>query len=120
MLTLVLIGVLAGAVTAVSPCVLPVLPAVFFGAGGITTVGKGSPVESPAGGGTVGTVAVARRGGAVRIVAGLVLSFAVLTLAGSLVVTALHLPAGVLRWAGLIVLFLAGLGLVVPAVQRVL
>ena len=34
--------------------------------------------------------------------------------------TALHLPAGVLRWAGLIVLFLAGLGLVVPAVQRVL
>ena len=43
-----------------------------------------------------------------------------LTLTGSLVVTALHLPAGVLRWAGLIVLFLAGLGLVVPAVQRVL
>ena len=120
MLTLVLIGVLAGAVTAVSPCVLPVLPAVFFGAGGITTVGKGSPVESPAGGGTVGTVAVARRGGAVRIVAGLVLSFAVLTLTGSLLVTALHLPAGVLRWAGLIVLFLAGLGLVVPAVERVL
>ena len=48
------------------------------------------------------------------------LSFAVLTLAGSLLVTALHLPAGGLRWAGLIVLFLAGLGLVVPAVQRVL
>jgi cytochrome c biogenesis protein CcdA/thiol-disulfide isomerase/thioredoxin len=119
-LTLLLIGVLAGAVTAVSPCVLPVLPAVFFGAGSITTNGQGSPAKSPAGEGTVGTVAVARRGGAVRIVAGLVLSFAVLTLTGSLLVTALHLPAGVLRWAGLIVLFLAGLGLVVPAVQRVL
>jgi len=118
-LTLVLIGVLAGAVTAVSPCVLPVLPVIFFGAGSITTAGTGS-LAGPAGEGTVDTVVVVRRGGAVRIVAGLVLSFAVLTLAGSLVVTALHLPAGVLRWAGLIVLFLAGLGLVAPAVQRVL
>ena len=115
-----LIGVLAGAVTAVSPCVLPVLPVVFFGAGTLTAVGVGSPVQRSAGGGTVGTVGGVRRGGAVRIVAGLVSSFAVLTLAGSLVVTALHLPAGLLRWAGLVVLFLAGLGLVVPAVQRVL
>ena len=120
MLTLVLIGVLAGAVTAVSPCVLPVLPVVFFGAGGLRTPGPESRNDDPGRGGTVGTVQAARQDGAVRIVAGLALSFAILTLAGSLVVTALHLPAGVLRWAGLIVLFLAGLGLVVPAVQRVL
>ena len=100
MLTLLLIGVLAGAVTAVSPCVLPVLPVVFFGAGTLTATGVGSPVQRSAGGGTLGTVGVVRRGGAVRIVAGLVLSFAVLTLTGSLVVTALHLPAWVLRWAG--------------------
>ena len=120
MLTLVLIGGLAGAVTAVSPCVLPVLPAVFFGAGSITTAGAGPPVDDQAGQTTGGTGAIVRRGGAVRIVVGLVLSFAVLTLTGSLLVTALNLPAGVLRWAGLIVLFLAGLGLVVPAVQRIL
>ncbi len=119
-LTLVLIGLLAGAVTAVSPCVLPVLPVVFFGAGSILRNDPGSPgLDRPAQPAR-GAVAVVRRGGAVRIVGGLVLSFAVLTLAGSLLVTALHLPAGVLRWAGLIVLFLAGLGLVVPAVQRVL
>ena len=115
-----LIGVLAGAVTAVSPCVLPVLPVVFFGAGSLRIPGPGSLGDDPERGGPVATVQCARRDGAVRIVAGLVVSFAVLTLAGSLVVTALHLPAGVLRWAGLIVLFLAGLGLVVPAVQRVL
>ncbi len=120
MLTLVLIGVLAGALTAVSPCVLSVLPVVFFGAGSLRTPDSGKLGDDPVREGTVGTVQAARQDGAVRIVAGLVLSFAVLTLAGSLVVTTLHLPAGVLRWAGLIVLFLAGLGLVVPAVQRVL
>ena len=117
MLTLVLVGVLAGAVTAVSPCVLPVLPAVFFGAG--STVAETSPREIHTGGRTVGAVAV-RRDGAIRVVTGLVLSFAVLTLTGSLLVAALHVPPGILRWAGLIVLFVVGLGLVVPAVQRVL
>lgn len=108
MLTLVVIGLLAGAVTAVSPCVLPVLPVVFFAAGSTATTGTESSVD------------VARRGGAIRVVAGLVLSFAVLILAGSLAVTAMRLPADVLRWSGLVVLFLAGLGLAVPAVQRVL
>ena len=120
MLTLVLIGVLAGAVTAVSPCVLPVLPAVFFGAGGSTPAGPGASTNVATGPATVAAGAVARRDGAVRIVLGVVLGFAVLTLTGSMVVNALHLPAGVLRVAGLIVLFLAGLGLAVPAVQRVL
>ena len=115
-MTLALIGVLAGAVTAVSPCVLPVLPVVFFGAGSTSPGGDGNPAGPDGEGGIV----VARRGGAIRIVAGLVISFAVLTLTGSLVVTALHLPPGVLRWAGLIVLFLAGLGLVLPAAQRAL
>lgn len=120
MLTLVQIGVLAGAVTAVSPCVLPVLPVVFFGAGRLTMRGRGSAGDNPLRAADVGPVKPVGRGNAVQIVAGLVLSFAVVTLAGSLLVTALHLPAGILRWAGLTVLFLAGLGLVVPAVQRVL
>lgn len=113
MLTLLLIGVLAGAVTAVSPCVLPVLPVLFFGAGSIAAAGKARPVDGSLTKAPVGT-------GAARIVIGLVLSFAALTLAGSALITALHLPAEVLRWAGLLAVFLAGLGLVVPAVQRVL
>ena len=113
MLTLLLIGVLSGAVTAVSPCVLPVLPVLFFGAGGIAAARRGRPVAGS-------VTKAADRTCAARIVTGLVLSFAVLTLAGSALITALHLPAEVLRWAGLLAVFLAGLGLVVPAVQRVL
>ena len=113
-----LVGLLAGAVTAVSPCVLPVLPAVFFGAG--STAAEPPAREIATGGSTIGGVAAVRRDGAIRIVAGLLLSFAVLTLTGSLLITALHVPPGILRWAGLTVVFVVGLGLVVPAVQRVL
>ncbi len=117
---LLLIGVLAGAVTAVSPCVLPVLPVIFFGAGSATGPGFGHPVGAAAGSTNDDAPPRERRGGAGLIVLGLVLSFALLTLAGSVLVDALHLPTGVLRWAGLIVVFLTGLGQVVPAVQRVL
>ncbi len=109
MLTLMLTGVLAGAVTAVSPCVLPVLPAVFLGAGSAARTR-----------GATGDTDASRSGSAVLIVLGLVLSFATLTLCGSMLVTALRLPDGVLRAAGLIVLFLGGLGLVSPVVQRIL
>jgi cytochrome c biogenesis protein CcdA/thiol-disulfide isomerase/thioredoxin len=119
-LTLLLIGVLAGAITAVSPCVLPVLPVIFFGAGSATGPGLGHPVGTAAGSTNDGAPPRVRRGGAGLIVLGLVLSFALLTLAGSVLVAALHLPTGVLRWAGLIVVFFAGFGQVVPAVQRVL
>ncbi len=145
MLTLLLIGLLAGAVTAVSPCVLPVLPVVFFGAGGVAAGGVAAGGVAPggvaaggvaaggvaAGGvapsgvipgqdgvGTAVPVAARPRSAPLLIVTGLVGSFAVLTLAGSTVVTALHLPADVVRWAGLLVLFTAGLGLLVPSVQR--
>ena len=107
---LLLIGVLAGAVTAVSPCVLPVLPVIFFGAGSATGPGFGHPVGAAAGSTNDDAPPRERRGGAGLIVLGLVLSFALLTLAGSVLVDALHLPTGVLRWAGLIVVFLAGSG----------
>ena len=54
------------------------------------------------------------------VVGGLVLSFSVVTLVGSWLLSALGLPLDALRWIGLIVLGLVGLGLVVPAIGQVL
>ncbi len=54
------------------------------------------------------------------VVGGLVLSFAVFTLVGSWLLTLLHLPQDLLRWLGLIILGVVGLGLVVPALGDLL
>jgi cytochrome c biogenesis protein CcdA/thiol-disulfide isomerase/thioredoxin len=48
------------------------------------------------------------------VVGGLVLSFSVFTLIGSWLLSALGLPLDALRWIGLVVLGVVGLGLVVP------
>jgi len=99
MITLVVVGIISGVITAVSPCVLPVLPAI------LTTS--------------------AQDGGANRrrpfvVVGGLVTSFAVFTLLGGILISALGLPDDVLRWAGIITLAVVGLGLAVPAVGHLL
>jgi cytochrome c biogenesis protein CcdA/thiol-disulfide isomerase/thioredoxin len=91
-LTLLLAGLLAGIVTSVSPCVLPVLPVVL--------------------------TAGARRPWAV--VGGLVASFSLTTLFGSLVLDALRLPGELLRDAGIAALVLLGLGLLVPRAGELL
>jgi cytochrome c biogenesis protein CcdA/thiol-disulfide isomerase/thioredoxin len=54
------------------------------------------------------------------VVGGLVLSFSVFTLIGSWLLSALGLPQDALRWIGLVVLGLVGLGLIVPAVGDLL
>lgn len=54
------------------------------------------------------------------VIAGLVVSFSVFTLIGSLVLSLLHLPTDLIRWAGLVVLVLIGLGLIVPRLEAVL
>jgi cytochrome c biogenesis protein CcdA/thiol-disulfide isomerase/thioredoxin len=54
------------------------------------------------------------------VVGGLVLSFSVFTLIGSWLLSALGLPQDALRWIGLVVLGVVGLGLIVPAVGDVL
>jgi cytochrome c biogenesis protein CcdA/thiol-disulfide isomerase/thioredoxin len=102
--TLVLIGLVGGIITGVSPCVLPVLPVVFFG--GANTSG-----------GTAGETGAAAAPGRRRpylVVLGLVLSFAVFTLFGAFILTSLHLPGDAIRWVGLGLLVLVGLGLLVP------
>jgi len=93
MYTLVLIGFLGGLITGISPCILPVLPVVLF---------SGTSREP------------------YRVIAGLVLSFSVVTLLGAVVLQQLHLPAGLIRWVGLLALTAVGVGLIFPRVERLL
>jgi cytochrome c biogenesis protein CcdA/thiol-disulfide isomerase/thioredoxin len=93
MYTLVLIGFLGGLITGISPCILPVLPVVLFSGAS----------RAP-----------------YRVIAGLVLSFSVVTLVGTVVLQQLHLPPDIIRWAGLLALTAIGIGLIFPRVERLL
>jgi cytochrome c biogenesis protein CcdA len=93
MYTLVLIGFLGGLITGISPCILPVLPVVLF---------SGTSREP------------------YRVIAGLVLSFSVVTLLGAVVLQQLHLPADLIRWVGLLALAAVGVGLIFPRFERLL
>jgi cytochrome c biogenesis protein CcdA/thiol-disulfide isomerase/thioredoxin len=90
MALLVLFALLAGAATAVSPCVLPVLPVV-LSAG--ATGGRRRPLG---------------------IVTGLTLSFTFATVALVYVIDALGLPDDLLRTVAIVVLLLFGVTLLVP------
>ncbi|MDF0529641.1 cytochrome c biogenesis protein CcdA [Tsukamurella sp. 8F] len=108
-MTLLLIGFVGGVLAGISPCVLPVLPVVLLG----------SAARAPLDGG----VAVAERTSRTRpvaIVLGLTLSFALITLFGTLLLAALHLPSSLLRWLGLAALVLVGLAMLVPSLERLL
>ena len=52
-----------------------------------------------------------------RVIAGLVLSFSVVTLVGSALLSLLHLPQDAIRWVALVALVAIGLGLIFPAVR---
>jgi cytochrome c biogenesis protein CcdA/thiol-disulfide isomerase/thioredoxin len=110
-LTLLLVGFVGGLLAGVSPCVLPVLPVVLMG-------GAAGPSGSATGDG-VATTTVSRAR-PVAIVAGLALSFALITLFGTLLLAALHLPASLLRWLGLGALVLVGLAMLVPQLEQLL
>jgi cytochrome c biogenesis protein CcdA/thiol-disulfide isomerase/thioredoxin len=90
MLLLLGVAFVAGIVTAISPCVLPVLPLVL--AGGAT----GGPRQPFA------------------VIAGLVLSFTVFSLTAAALLTALGLPEDLLRNLAIAVVVIVGLGLVWP------
>ncbi len=95
MLVLIGIGLAAGLITALSPCVLPVLPILLAG---------GASGTSP------------RRPFA--IVAGLVASFTVFTLLAARLLRALGLPLDFLRNLAIALLFLLAATLLFPAVAR--
>ncbi len=96
MIVLVGIAFIAGMVTAVSPCVLPVLPILVAGG---------------ASGGTRRPYAV---------IAGLVASFTAFTLAATALLAALGLPEDLLRTIAIAVVMAMGVGLLVPPVGHLL
>jgi cytochrome c biogenesis protein CcdA/thiol-disulfide isomerase/thioredoxin len=96
MIVLLGIGFLAGVITAVSPCVLPVLPIVL--AGGATGSGR-RPFA---------------------IIAGLVASFTLFTLAASSLLSALGLPQDILRNLAIAMLFVLAATLLFPRIGYVL
>lgn len=115
MYTLVLIGFLGGLITGISPCILPVLPVIFFSGAQSARVTESDGTTVVA---TKPTLAETLR--PYRVIAGLVLSFSVVTLAGSALLQLLHLPQDALRWAGLVALTLIGLGLIFPRFEQLL
>ncbi len=120
MFTLVLIGFLGGLITGISPCILPVLPVIFFS--GAQSTRTESAAE--AGGGTATAVkarpALSDRLRPYRVIGGLVLSFSLVTLAGTSLLSLLHLPQDAIRWAGLVALTAIGLGLIFPRIEEIL
>jgi cytochrome c biogenesis protein CcdA/thiol-disulfide isomerase/thioredoxin len=95
MLVLIGIGLAAGFITAISPCVLPVLPIVFAGG---ATGGRRRPFA---------------------IIAGLVLSFTAFTLFGVWLLRTLGLPEDFLRKLAIGLLFLVAATLLFPKVEEI-
>jgi cytochrome c biogenesis protein CcdA/thiol-disulfide isomerase/thioredoxin len=121
--TLVLIGFLGGLITGISPCILPVLPVIFFaGTPGVDTAAAPASSRHDVNS-SVAVVPTRTRSETLRpyrVIAGLVVSFSVFTLAGTALLSLLHLPQDAIRWAGLAALTLIGLGLIFPRVQHYL
>jgi cytochrome c biogenesis protein CcdA/thiol-disulfide isomerase/thioredoxin len=96
MIALVGIAFVAGMVTAISPCVLPVLPIVFAGS------------------------ATGERRRPFAVIAGLVASFTTFTLAAAALLSALGLPDDLLRNIAIGVVLAMGLGLLIPQIGHLL
>ena len=103
MVELVVVGIVAGFLAGISPCILPVLPVVL--------VAGASP---PASAGTPGRIPRAGLARSLAVIGGLVLSFSIIVLAGSEILSLLHLPQDALRDAGIVLLAVVGLGYLIP------
>ena len=109
MVSLVLIGLLGGLITGISPCILPVLPVIFLSGGAQSARAQdedGAPAVS--------------RWRPYLVVAGLVISFTTFTLLGSTLLNLLHLPQDVIRWTGIVLLALIGIGMIIPRVMEIM
>jgi cytochrome c biogenesis protein CcdA/thiol-disulfide isomerase/thioredoxin len=93
MVVLTVVAFLAGLVTAVSPCVLPILPIVL-------ATGVDGDRRRP-----------------YLVIAGLIVSFSFFTLASVQIVSALHLPGSTLHSAAIVVIAVFGLTLLIPALS---
>ena len=120
MFTLALIGFLGGLVTGISPCILTVLPVIFFSGAQST---RSESVAESAGGTAIAVKtkpALSERLRPYRVIGGLVLSFSLVTLIGTSLLSLLHLPQDAIRWAGLVALTVIGLGLIFPRFEELL
>lgn len=106
---LIIIGLLGGLITGISPCILPVLPVIFLTGGAQSARFEGDATTVPA-----------RRSRPYLVIAGLVTSFALVTLGGSVLLGLLNLPQDIIRWVGIGVLVLIGVGLMVPRFEQLL
>jgi cytochrome c biogenesis protein CcdA/thiol-disulfide isomerase/thioredoxin len=95
MVVLILVAFIAGLVTAVSPCVLPILPIV------------------------LATGADGDRRRPYLVILGLIASFTFFTLASVQIISALGLPSSVLRDIAIAIIAIFGLTLLVPALSEV-
>jgi cytochrome c biogenesis protein CcdA/thiol-disulfide isomerase/thioredoxin len=93
-LLLLVVAFIAGLVTVLSPCILPVLPIVL---GSSVNGGKARPFG---------------------VVTGLIVSFSIFTLAATQIVNLLHLPASSLRLLAITIILLLGLSLIIPAFNQ--
>jgi cytochrome c biogenesis protein CcdA/thiol-disulfide isomerase/thioredoxin len=154
MVELVVVGVVAGFLAGISPCILPVLPVVLVaGAAQPARASAGARTVQPAAGRAAEPVSIppgqavspARRAAAgnapasaiatgdpapgaprfglrrpLAVITGLVLSFSLLILAGSEILSLLHLPQDSLRDAGIALLIVVGLGYLIPPLGALL
>jgi cytochrome c biogenesis protein CcdA/thiol-disulfide isomerase/thioredoxin len=154
MVELILVGIVAGFLAGISPCILPVLPIVLVAGAAPPQPSAAPSVEprrsaalqptaSPSPRGpdvppspTPAQDAVPSRpsstatpatplpraglGRSLAVVGGLVLSFSLLVLVGSEVLSLLHLPQDSLRDAGIALLALVGLGYLIPPLGHLL
>ena len=109
MISLVLIGLLGGLITGISPCILPVLPVIFLS-------GRAQSARDQGGDGPPAV----SRWRPYLVVAGLVISFTAFTLLGSTILNLLHLPQDVIRWTGIVLLALIGIGMIIPRVMEIM
>ncbi len=113
MWTIALIGLVGGLLTGVSPCILPVLPVVFLAG----TQGRADRTGVQLNSHTDASSHTLRP---YLVIAGLVLSFSLVTLTGSAALSLLHLPQDAIRWIALAALVAIGLGLIFPPIERIL
>jgi cytochrome c biogenesis protein CcdA/thiol-disulfide isomerase/thioredoxin len=113
MVSIALIGLLGGLITGISPCILPVLPVIFFS-------GTPSTATSNTADAAVAVKAERQVSRPYRVIGGLVLSFSLVTLVGSALLSLLHLPQDAVRWVALVALVAIGLGLIFPRIEQLL
>ncbi len=145
---LALVGLLGGFITGISPCILPVLPVIFFagGAQGARMDSRETASQTTIKGLNLSPRSLAIHSSAANspqmvaekmptlqtrtktistwrpymVVLGLVTSFTTMTLLVSTIVNLVGLPADVFHWAGIILLAIIGLAMIFPRLMSVL